>query len=305
MMDNDDEDQLHELYLQYARERLQQNKEPATYRNWKRQWSRSRSNYAVHGVPHPYASMSSTPASSPDPHLQILQQARLAAFPPKALVRSGSVLDLNQHRVAMVVKRTFVDNLPEVPAPTAEVMRALLRTFCSSRYRSDGTDLFDCSVMPMADGEFWRFPFESGRGDDVGKENERGWHGTHVEALHSILRCGALAESSPAVQGARYFTGRPGVYLHRDANRRLCESYMTYVRWGSAPAYLGVLLEVVFDRRHSRKAGHSTNQVIIAAEGVRLVAVHLRVLTKSSLSPGLHIREWVPSLEVDPEQYRS
>ena len=105
----------------------------------------------------------------------------------------------------------------------------------------------------------------------------------NVESLNSILLSRGLEESSSAVQGARWFEGRPGVYLHRDANRHLCESYIAYVRWAQAWAYLGVLLEVIFDQGHSPKAGKSTNQIIFAKESVRLVAVHLRLLTKATL----------------------
>ena len=80
------EDYLNELHDQYVQERRAENCEPATFRNWKKQWFRSRENYDKAGVPHPHPSMQSTATCSVLQHLEVFH---LSAFPAKALGRAS------------------------------------------------------------------------------------------------------------------------------------------------------------------------------------------------------------------------
>ena len=57
----------------------------------------------------------------------------------------------------------------------------------------------------------------------------RAWHGCPLEALYSILYHGRLMESSDESQGHRFFSGSPGVYVHKEAIAHKAENYTRFV----------------------------------------------------------------------------
>ena len=123
---------------------------------------------------------------------------------------------------------------------------------------------------------------------------------THPEALHSLLALGKLLPSSEHVQGARYFEGRPGVYLHSSERRSKAEGYSVHVRLGKPHVYVAVLLEALYDPSQSLKKGKATDQLIIDYRGVQIKAVRIKLGTKETLALGDAVRDWNPDLEIDP-----
>ena len=118
--------------------------------------------------------------------------------------------------------------------------------------------------------------------------------------LHSLLALGKLLPSSEHVQGARYFEGRPGVYLHSSERRSKAEGYSVHVRLGKPHVYVAVLLETLNDPSQSLKKGKATDQLIIDYRGVQIKAVHIKLGTKETLALGDAVRDWNPDLEIDP-----
>ena len=125
-------------------------------------------------------------------------------------------------------------------------------------------------------------------------------HGSHSEELHALIALGKLVPSSEHEQGARYFEGRPGVYLHSSERRPKAEGYSVHVCLGKPHVYIALLLETLYDPSQSLKKGKTTDQLIIDYGGVQIKAVNIKSATKDTLALGGAVRDWNPDLEIDP-----
>ena len=94
------------------------------------------------------------------------------------------------------------------------------------------------------------------------------------------------AESSDAIEGTRHFENRPGVYLHRPANRHLAAGYAPLTRYGAKHVFIKSMCEAEIDPQGSVKQGKKTNQLIYKYEAVRIRALLLKIATKEELDPG-------------------
>ena len=87
------------------------------------------------------------------------------------------------------------------------------------------------------------------------------------------------AESSDAIEGTRHFENRPGVYLHRPANRHLAAGYAPLTRYGAKHVFIKSMCEAEIDPQGSVKQGKKTNQLIYKYEAVRIRAARPRATT--------------------------
>jgi hypothetical protein len=78
-----------------------------------------------------------------------------------------------------------------------------------------------------------------------------GWHGTHMNALPSILT-GGLRASSSAVAGARLFPGMEGVYTHIGINGPWAQWYSTWTPLARTGLAHRVWLELWVDTAAAR-----------------------------------------------------
>ena len=108
----------------------------------------------------------------------------------------------------------------------------------------------------------------------------------HPEALHALVALGKLLPSSERVQGARFFEGRQGVYLHSPERRTKTRGYSVHVRLGKPHVYVAVLLETLYDPSQSLKKGKTTDQLIIDYKGAQIKAAHIKLATKETLALG-------------------
>jgi hypothetical protein len=124
--------------------------------------------------------------------------------------------------------------------------------------------------------------------EDLGEGWVKGWHGTTLYALHSILTNGGLRASSSGTEGARFFDTLPAIYFH-DAPLR--HKALWYATW--SPLFRGGFavrcwLETAADsaRMHSRHG-----QRIVPEEGAHILAVWFQTLALHDIPPGGRIYE--------------
>ena len=128
----------------------------------------------------------------------------------------------------------------------------------------------------------------------------RAWHGTKLEALYSQTNFGRLFSSSIVRQGERFFTGSPGVYLHKDSTKHKAEHYMRFVQLPSLQFY-SVKWEVRTHRNFRVTVARQTDQWVQQPNSVVLAALwvcschHSEMIGGSSVSPA-----WHPLLESNP-----
>ena len=86
---------------------------------------------------------SSRKASRPYPTQCIvtLAEAGLVPFPAASSRRSGSIEDLNVHRICRTINQAFLDSLPRMGPFTAKQVQALMTTFLTTRVGYEGEDL--------------------------------------------------------------------------------------------------------------------------------------------------------------------
>ena len=329
-------------YQAYCQQRSAAGLAEVTYRNWSRQWIRSRRTHRAKeetAGPYPSSSESSTrkrrestpydvsytgaessgyaasagaaprwqpkaksggvapqlaqrsePSTSARPYpaqcLVTLAEAGLSPWPAASLRRAGTVEDLNVHRICRAVNQAFVDSLPGMGKFTAKQVQALMLTFLTTRAGYGGEDLqrrLEHATESPTPG-WYRLAMRT-ETPAFGAPPQTGYHGSHPEALHGLLALGKLLPSSEHVQGARYFEGRPGVYLHSSERRSKAEGYSVHVRLGKPHVYVAVLLETLYDPSQSLKKGKATDQLIIDYRGVQIKAVHIKLGTKETLRP--------------------
>ena len=230
-----------------------------------------------------------------------LAEAGLSPWPAASSRRAGTVEDLNVHRICQAVNQAFLDALPRMGPFTAKQVQALMTTFLTTRVGYGGEDLqrrLEHATESPTQG-WYRFAM---RTETPAFEAPPlvAYHGSHPEALHALIALGKLVPSSEHVQGARYFEGRPGVYLHSPERRSKAEGYSVQVRLGKPHVYVAVLLETLYDPSQSLNQGKSTHQLIIDYRGVQINAVHLKLATKDTPALGDAVRDWRPDLEIDP-----
>ena len=84
------------------------------------------------------------------------------------------------------------------------------------------------------------------------------WHGTHVEAVHSIVSdCGdgllggrrASRANGNKDEGQRFFDKEPGVYFHQGKTAHKAENYMKYSPVFGDGAFAGVTFECLCDTK--------------------------------------------------------
>ena len=222
-------------------------------------------------------------------------------WPAASLRRAGTVEDLNVHRICRAVNQVFLGSLPGMGKFTAKQVQALMLTFLTTRAGYGGEDLqrrLEHATESPTPG-WYRLAMRT-ETPAFGAPPQTGYHGSHPEALHALLALGKLLPSSEHVQGARYFEGRPGVYLHSSERRSKAEGYSVHVRLGKPHVYVAVLLETLYDPSQSLKKGKATDQLIIDYRGVQIKAVHIKLGTKETLALGDAVQDWNPDLEIDP-----
>ena len=175
-------------------------------------------------------------------------------FPAASSRRAGTVEDLSVHRISRAVNQAFLDSLPRMGPFTAKQVQALMSTFFTTRVGYEGEDLQrrleHATVSPTP--RWCRFAIRT-ETPAFEAPPQLAYHGSHPEALHALIALGKLVPSSEHVQGARYFEGRAGVYLHSSESRSKAEGYSVHVRWGKPHVYIAVLLETLYDASQSLK----------------------------------------------------
>ena len=151
-----------------------------------------------------------------------LQEAGLALFPAASPRRAGSIEDLNNQRISKTVNQAFLNALPvsETGPFSPKQVQALIQTFFATRTGLNGEDLRRRLERPEPEGDWCRLCFIGQRG---------GYHGSHLEALHSLTALGRLLPSAKHIAGTRYVDARQGVYLHQADKRSKAEGYATHV----------------------------------------------------------------------------
>ncbi|CAE7264138.1 unnamed protein product [Symbiodinium microadriaticum] len=148
-------------------------------------------------------------------------------------------------------------------------------------------------------GQWYRFPFRAPNKLDLSDDKaETGYHGKHLECLHSILASGRLLPSDPGIAGTRAFENRGGVDLHRPMNWHLAEGCSSLTRYGTKHIFIKPCIEVRFDPKGNMRAGKQTNQLIQTFETVKILAVHLRIATKANLQVSEYLMEWAGALDL-------
>ena len=87
---------------------------------------------------------------------------------------------------------------------------------------------------------------------------KRAWHGSKMEALHSIAYYGQLVESSDASRGERFFDGSPGIYIYKDELARKVEFYCRFVQLGMDGVFWAHKWELLVNREDRVKPPHNT-----------------------------------------------
>ena len=77
----------------------------------------------------------------------------------------------------------------------------------------------------------------------------KAWHGTHPEAVYSILYHGVLFESRDDKGSKHTLKGTQGVYLHKDRDVSRAEWYMGFVQLFEDGVFWAVKFEVRANRR--------------------------------------------------------
>ena len=226
---------------------------------------------------------------------------------------NGCAGDWNRMATLVVSKRTrkgLSGGGPEWPLLGQPALRAgevdlWLKKFLSSRPGPSNESLarrLGCATAQP--GGWWRVPWvleqESPPFFAAGADIRKGWHGCKMEALYSIIYHGRIFESADEAQGHRYFTDRPGVYLHADSRGHKAENYINFVGMSGDGIFWAAKWEVLYDVSGSVKGRKATDQLIYAGEAVRLSALFLATHTRESLPTGCHVSEWQPLLESNP-----
>ena len=133
---------------------------------------------------------SSTMAFRPYPaqRLVILAEAGLAPFPAASSRRSGSIEDLNVHRICRSVNQAFLDSLPRMGPFTAKQVQALMTTFLTTRVGFEGEDLQrrleHATVSPSPGRDRFAMRTET---PTFQAPPQVAYHGSHPETLHALM----------------------------------------------------------------------------------------------------------------------
>jgi hypothetical protein len=129
----------------------------------------------------------------------------------------------------------------------------------------------------------------------------RAWHGTKLEALYSQIYFGRLVSSTSAQLGERFFSGSPGVYLHKDSTRHKAGHYMRFVQLVPSRQLFAIKWEVRTHRNYRVAVSRRTDQWAQRPNSVILVALWVCSCHLSEMEGGLEVSlAWRPLLEANP-----
>ena len=129
----------------------------------------------------------------------------------------------------------------------------------------------------------------------------RAWHGCPIEAVYSIAYHGILMESCDESRGHRFFSGSPGVYVHKDALRHRAENYTCFCPLFGDGVFWAAKWELHVDRADKVVPRGKTDQWIQRSRSVRLVALWVCGKTIDQLENGTLVAvKWNPLLEAHP-----
>ena len=156
------------------------------------------------------------------------------------------------------------------------------------------------------ESNWFRLPWLSSGGDGVidALESEgwvRAWHGTKLEALYSQIYFGRLFSSSSVQQGERFFSGSPGVYLHKDSTKHKAGHYMRFVQLAPSRQFFAIKWEVRTHRNYRVTVSRQTDQWVQQPNSVILVALWVCSCHLTEMKGGLEFSPaWHPLLEANP-----
>ena len=90
------------------------------------------------------------------------------------------------HRTSKTANQAFIDATPEAGPFSPKQAQALAQTFLTTRTGFDGEDLQRKLEHPEMDGEWFRLQFRFEKANFTTEPNI-GFHGSHLEALHSLI----------------------------------------------------------------------------------------------------------------------
>ena len=183
-----------------------------------------------------------------------------------------------------------------VEAPDVSVIQSFLRM----RPDAVGQPVLKKLGPPTAMGEGWhRLPVVAFDADAC-QGWERAWHGCKVEAVYSILYHGQLAESR-LVPGERVLEGAPGVYTHRDCRSHKANHYIRFAPLCRDGTFWAAKWEVRANLADKVKTPRKTDQLVVRAKGVQLVALWVCGRAAADMQSGDEVNiQWNPKMEANP-----
>ena len=129
---------------------------------------------------------------------------------------------------------------------------------------------------------------------------ERAWHGCKVEAVYSILYHGQLVESR-GLPGERLLEGAPGVYTHRDCLSHKAHNYIRFVSLCGDGTFWAAKWELRANLADKVKTPSKTDQLVVRAKGVQLVALWVCGRAAADMQSGDEVNiQWNPKMEANP-----